>query len=122
MVPIPLPTKARDAKASACPRCVARGKTWKGDAPKCAFASGVFSPDNWNCATANDLRALCSEEKTDYNDDQRACIVTGAKSLHVVVTWYKRRGKTEGAWMVTNPLTIEPLTLEEAERVITAKT
>lgn len=38
-----------------CRLCTERGKTWDGDDPKCAFPDGVFSTDNWNCATMQAL-------------------------------------------------------------------
>jgi hypothetical protein len=49
---------------------------------------------------------------------QHACLLTGAEeSLHVLLHWYKSRGRTEGAWMVTIEGEIKPLTLTEAERI-----
>jgi hypothetical protein len=45
----------------ACKLCNERGKTWNGDDPVCAFENGVFSNDNWNCATMNKLRNISEE-------------------------------------------------------------
>lgn len=101
-----------------CPRCLSRtplGKNW--DEPRCAFPTGVFQSDNWNCATANALRDLVKQPV--WNEDQNAGLIPGVKSYHVVLGWYKNRGRTEGAWMINEGI-MEPLTLEEAERVIEA--
>ena len=104
-----------------CPRCKSRGKNWNGTDPKCAFATGVFNPDNWNCATANALREIVPADNWNNNDDQHACLITGVEeSLHVLLHWYKSRGRTEGAWMVTIEGEMKPLTLTEAERVVAA--
>ena len=103
-----------------CHRCIARGKTWSGDEPKCAFRDGIFTTDNWNCATANALREIVPADNWNNNDDQHACLITGSESLHVLLTWYKSRGRTEGAWMIECDGKIKPLTIEEAERVIAA--
>lgn len=104
-----------------CPRCKSRGKDWNGSDPKCAFATGVFNPDNWNCATANALRDIVKADNWNNNDDQHACLITGVEeSLHVLLHWYKSRGRTEGAWMVTIEGEMKPLTLAEAERVVAA--
>lgn len=106
---------------SCCRMCRERGQTWSGDKPQCAFPNGVFVHENWNCATANALRDLCGEW-ANTNDDQNAAILKGVEECpHVCLTWYKRRGRTDGAWMIyDNDRTPEPLTLTEAERIITA--
>ena len=41
-----------------CKMCLERGKTWKGDDPKCAF-EGDFN-NNWHCATLDAIRGICS--------------------------------------------------------------
>ena len=118
------PTGEAPVRCSAvvsCPRCKSRGKDWNGSHPKCAFETGVFNPDNWNCATANALRDIVKADNWNNNDDQHACLITGAEdSLHVLLHWYKNRGRTEGAWMVTIEGEMKPLTLTEAERVVAA--
>lgn len=97
-----------------CPRCIARGKTWNGGDPECAFPNGgKFTAENWNCATANSLRVLCGEG--DYGspeanaeaiavrrDDQSwaAINVIGAELERdhyktLWLSWYKSRGNTE---------------------------
>ena len=114
------PRVVLDADVSYCRMCRRRGQTWSGDKPRCAFPNGVFVTENWNCATANALRDLCGEW-ANTNDDQNAQILKGVEEcLHVCLTWYKRRGRTEGAWMIHDGRTPEPLTLTEAERIIAA--
>lgn len=99
-----------------CKLCTERGKTWQGDDPECAFETGTFSAKNWNCATMGKLRNLC-EDSTVWNEDQNAALLCGEDCDHVVLSWYKRRGRTEGAYMLNDGIAT-PLTLEEAEKVI----
>ena len=105
-----------------CPRCVARGQTWAGDAPVCAFESGTFDPKAWNCATMNELRDLA--ERTGavrYFGDTgecRAAALPGPCGL-VVLGWYKNRGRTSAARYVGDD-TDEALTLDVAEATIAA--
>ena len=99
-----------------CKECQERGKNWKGSDPNCAFKNSIFDTDNWNCATMNKLRDLC-EDKALWNNDQNAAIITGVDCDFIVITWYKRRGRTEGAYML-NDRECKLLTLEEAEKVI----
>ena len=72
---------------------------------QCAFRTGKFSPDNWNCRTMNVLRELA--EPTVKRDD----LTTGSIGLvkidevlgfeerrgYLVMTWYKNRGSTDSA-------------------------
>jgi hypothetical protein len=47
---------------SKCTLCIAQG--WPsnfGDEPRCAFETGEFSSENWNCATAVAIRMLMGE-------------------------------------------------------------
>jgi len=104
-----------------CKKCEERGKTWKGDNPICAFNSEAFSDENWNCATMNELRCLCyKSENVVYNEDQNACILAIPDSCqHLALSWYKSRGKTEGAWIIKSDCTPpEPLTLAIAENIL----
>ena len=93
-----------------------------GSEPKCAFESGTFNGDNWQCATMNELRTMCGNYKNP-NEDQYAEILRAsedAECTHIVLTWYKCRGRTEGAWMLFDEKPPQPLTLEEAENIIAA--
>lgn len=84
-----------------------------GSQPRCAFVSGIFSPDNWNCATAGAIRTICSEydredlpqgvSRTWHEDQHYATIlIVDAPRPEKVwfgdvlfVQWYKSRGRTE---------------------------
>lgn len=101
---------------SECKRCRERGQTWKGSAPKCAFESEVFSGNNWNCATMNALRELV-EDKAVWNDDQYLAMKSTGQGIFIVLSWYKRRGRTEGAWWVFGE-DMKPLTMRDAESVL----
>jgi hypothetical protein len=84
--------------------CRERVKDWNGDDPKCAFPDGgVFSPENWNCATANAIRELC-EEGVWCEDQYYQTLNIHKVSPHIGdalwVTWYKRRGRTDDMWLL----------------------
>lgn len=119
-MPTEVTTPAQEAPMP-CKACQARGKTWNGADPKCAFLSGPFDGGyGWNCATANDVRELCEREgdfrihhcreenqqyatvsildfnilpKNDkgYMQSQPVCLWVG---------WYKQRGRTEAMWLM----------------------
>lgn len=100
----------------ACKMCRERGKTWYGDDPQCAFESGTFSGDNWNCATMNALRQRARDIGTDMRDDNAAASIgyvpveTDDYSGYVVMTWYKDRGETGNAIVVGDDEPLQPLT------------
>lgn len=100
-----------------CKRCQKRTKDWHGDDPRCAFETGVYSLDNWNCATVNRIRKICYEGQEllpgvayQYCDDQKYAtlevymagevndVLEGALCLWV--TWYKSRGATGDMWLL----------------------
>ncbi|AUG37189.1 hypothetical protein [Bacillus velezensis] len=113
-----------------CRLCRERGKTWHGSDPVCAFENGVFSPDNWACATMGKLRRL-SEELGHSDRDDDSCGSIGYVPLndnyapdtyegfggYVVMMWYKERGRVGNAVFMTDERT-EPLTIEHAEIAI----
>jgi hypothetical protein len=77
-----------------CSRCIERGQTWNGDAPKCGFdKDGNFLENNWNCATLNALREMGGEEV--WCDDTYMKIVSRFDVGHGILSWYKHRGKTD---------------------------
>lgn len=105
---------------SDCARCVKRGQTWNGSAPRCAFKTGEFSNENWNCATANNLRSLAGEDHNDaktaeslylYRDDQSYAALFVPPNENdipdgeeigpfrgggfIAMSWYKHRGQTD---------------------------
>jgi len=100
-----------------CKLCEQRGKTWKGDDPKCAFLADTFSTDNWNCATMHELRTIC-EDLAVYNEDQYSAVVPVFDcGEFLVLSWYKRLGRIEGAWIIDSG-TVLPLTIQEAVVII----
>jgi hypothetical protein len=108
-----------------CPRCLARGQTWAGDAPNCGFKTGLFDSDNWNCATLNALReAAATKNQRVYGDDVScATLWTGFDmNAFVVLTWYKNRGRTTGAVVVSDHNLPVPLRLKVAEAALAEAT
>lgn len=102
-----------------CNMCLERGKTWPGDDPKCAFPSGgEFTEDNWNCATANAIRDIAESGRSDSEADDVKRLYVGDQTCAIIalnndyvgicdldacslyVTWYKRRGRTGGMWLI----------------------
>ena len=97
-------------------------REWAASEPQCAFPeSGAFTPRNWNCATANLLRDAVGEGREttprlvarQYLEcgDQTSVTVDvsetdiemgeeGESALILWLTWYKRRGRTEEAWLL----------------------
>lgn len=104
---------------SPCQRCLDRGQTWDGSAPKCAFPLGLFDADNWNCATMNAIRDIADDSLASetlhavWSEDQYAAVLPW-EGRFVVLSWYKRRGRTEGAWLLEER-SIALLTLGNAE-------
>ena len=122
---------------SKCPRCEARGKTWSGSDPKCAFPEGVFVADNWNCATMSLLRAYSgeadAEEARKLRDYQRWHVRDDLDAasfgvLHIpdndvisgylCMSWYKSRCKTGRAIIMCDDDEPHTLTLVEAEAIL----
>lgn len=97
-----------------CRRCEAdpRPKHFGSDR-NCAFnADGTFTDDNWNCATIEALMVDCEEF---FGSDESIQIVKGEEhGGWIVLTRYKRRGKTSGAMLMGDYLP-RPLTLALAE-------
>lgn len=92
---------------------------------KCAFPKGMFSPNNWNCETMNKLRDLVGDWDTEsklgvqcYNNDQKIGLYPlNDTGDFLILTWYKRRGRTEGAW-INSGSSMKRLSLKEAEKII----
>lgn len=100
-----------------CRRCKERGKTWEGDDPECAFTKTFFSPDNWNCATMNALRDL-AEERTIWNDDSQAAILPIPDGGFLVLRWYKNRGRTEVAAVLSTDGEFLAFGIRTAENIL----
>lgn len=107
-----------------CKLCQKRGKTWKGDDPKCAFENGKFSSDNWACATMDELRGISMQLDLHYRDDDGAGsfgavpVVTDDDTGFVVMTWYKNRGRTSQAYVIWDIRGVSELTEEIALQAI----
>lgn len=105
-------------KNQMCTGCKERGHDWPGSPPKCAFLSGVFSDDNWNCATMNKLRSL--NPYLERNGDQVGFLLhvmtDSEEAFFVYVTHYKERGRVESAFLMRHTPT--PLPLEVAEAIL----
>jgi hypothetical protein len=100
---------------SMCPRCATRGKTSQGSDPKCAFPDGVFTGDNWNCATMNVLRKIADIHAVYCEDEYAALLPYPDSGSFIVLKWYKRRGKTDIAAMLDG---FNPITIGQADAVI----
>ena len=105
--------------AVSCKACEERGQTWSGSPPKCAFEDGIFNSDNWNCATMNKLRDL-AEQNSLWSEDQNCGIISNKWGKFIVLSWYKRRGRTEGAWIV-DETEKHDLTIKAAEEFINSR-
>jgi hypothetical protein len=81
----------------------------------------VFSTDNWQCRTANDIRDLVDQHQEEippaYSEDQWANILPLRNGEFLIVGWYKSRGRTETMWVLSEN-TIAPATLEDAEEAL----
>lgn len=122
-----------------CQMCNERIQAWEGEPPSCAFDTGRFLPGNWNCATANALRELVEARPLpegitrDSCDDQHYATVNAYDlcaegedededwtPFALWVSWYKRRGKTDALWLLSD--TGEPRRPTEADcRAIIAR-
>lgn len=94
-----------------CPLCEAAGPII-GSHRRCAFVSGVFDANNWNCETANRLRDMV--ETPIWNEDQHMGVLNFPHyGMFVILSWYKRRGKTD-AILINHEDKTGPITLRGA--------
>ena len=114
-----------------CDLCQERGKDWKGDDPQCAFLHGrSFSNQNWRCATMGVFRSACAESAVCCSVEQSVGVVAIPESVsddehefhptHLVLSWYKSRGCTDGAIVLDSNGNAYPLTASLAEKIATA--
>lgn len=119
-----------------CKNCIEAGQPECFASPrKCAFESGVFSSDNWNCDTMNRLRNIvynngevCGRSSRMFwrcRDDNASASIGVIRipendtiSGYLVMTWYKGRGRTGMAVTVEDGKAPELLTLEQAEAIL----
>lgn len=104
-----------------CPFCKVRVKNWNGSDPKCAFPGGIFTPENWNCATMNELRNLAEVSSIHYDGDQRCAVLNDREDGgFLILSWYKSRGCTDGAWVIRES-SVSALTYERARIFLAGK-
>lgn len=101
-----------------CKRCRERGRPANfGSEPKCAFRTGEFTSDNWQCATALEIRTLMGEEgpmpdgfyiRQEDQSYGALCVPPNPNDIPegdevgpwrcgglIAGYWYKNRGQTE---------------------------
>lgn len=104
----------------ACKRCEADPQPSDCGSPRrCAFdEAGLFTPENWNCATLN-LLADERGRETEHGDDESIQVCYGAYSGGwIVLSRYKRRGRCSSAVHVGDFFPPEIVTIEMVERFI----
>ena len=70
-----------------------------GDDPNCAFDEwGAFQSENWQCAGLDELREAVYDN-AHYSEDQHLGVVPYDGGF-IILSYYKNRGRTEGAWIV----------------------
>lgn len=86
---------------------------------KCAFRKAVFYSGNYCCQTIEALR-----DCLDYKDRNKDLSI-GVKAIpanagegHVVLLWYKNRGRVSNAYILAEDYIIYPLTLRMAEGIL----
>lgn len=103
-------------ETASCPKCRSGEKDWVGGDRNCGFKSPSleFTPDNWNCEVLNLLRELAQEKDwIKYHEDCSMVSFPVRDVGWVVLTWYKRRGRTDVAQVLTG-VNVEPLTYAAA--------
>ena len=90
---------------------------------KCAFSNGIFSSNNWNCATMNKLREIVKKSGLFWRNDDIGSIGILSVDLDefcgfLVMLWYKEREQVEQAILLSleNPPAL--LTLDLAIKII----
>jgi len=108
-----------------CKRCKERDKDgawreWAGSKPQCAFKRGVFTGDNWNCATMNELRLIADDRLQTCNrhNDCSFGYVPVGNGRYIAMSWYKQRGTVGQAVTMFLDEPPAPLTLKIAEQAI----
>ena len=104
---------SHEDKPLVCPWCKSRYRDGRpsnfASDPRCGFDwKGVFTSDNWQCAGLSILRGAGYEREV-WSDDQHCTIVPMSDCRFIVLSYYKHRGRTEGAWVVEGS-DVRPLT------------
>ena len=111
-----------------CKYCESIPKSWKGDDRKCAFESGVFSKDNWNCAAMNLLRHTAENKNLRQRGYDISCAVLRIPEVKIsddewvndgfcILSWYKECGCTSNAIFVSDEIE-QPLRFAQVEAIL----
>lgn len=66
---------------------------------ECAFQDNVFDSNNWNCLTIEKLRDLA--DYTDRNANLSIGVIRiPEQEGHIVMLWYKNRGRVSNAYVM----------------------
>ncbi len=103
---------------------------YEADAPKCAFPTGDFTINNWNCGLINELRDLIGNiyEHKDYfwSNDQYLFVedlgplgldLNGHNYSFVLLSIYKTRGGIDGVWILDDK-TMRIPNEEEVKKIV----
>jgi hypothetical protein len=102
-----------------CARCKADPQPEGFNVPRsCAFVDGTFAADNWNCATIDALIALPSTQQLQGDGEEMHAVYSGHYGGWILLTRYKRRGKTSAAIHIGDFYPPQPLTIHRAEQFI----
>lgn len=116
-------------KGEICERCrISVPSPGQTQPPRCAFLSPTFSTDNWSCRTMSVLRRASRDQGAHVRSiDHSVGVVpipfelsepTGNDiQTHIVLQWYKDRGRTNQAVIVDGEGNFELLTRELAEKL-----
>lgn len=104
----------------ACHRCINDPQPEGcGDPRRCAFTPmGYFTPNNWNCGTLEALMDLGTMAEVWGTDESMQVIKGKDFGGFLVLTRYKRRGRTSSAVHVGDFYPQRALTLDVAEKWI----
>lgn len=79
----------------------------------CAFdEAGVFRPDNWMCASLTPIVQRAWDNELTVSDQHSALLLVNLRM--VLLSYYKRRGNVEGAWVVEEHV-VRPLRVDDLE-------
>ena len=89
----------------------------------CAFKTGIFSSNNWNCATMNKLRNIAKKLDLHYRNDDIGSIGIVPVDIDefngfLILIWYKDRGQTEQAILLSGEQPPAMLTIDIATKII----
>jgi len=87
---------------------------------ECSFKNGLFDNDSWGCRTMSELRKL-SEKIGNFQirlDDSSIGVVYFPEGLYLVMTWYKDRGRTGQACIMSDDLKPQRLDLGTAQAIL----